>query len=541
MIFKNGDEKLKKRITLSENDVFWELSDITPPKKNDVKKQQMKDTETAVVSSNEKWREALSESIPKREEYNSKLLRSYYPQNSLLQEVDVYSWHSKYTFYERFCVDAHRFYDVENDDAEYVKYFSYMPSYIQMSERQRKWYFYWRTNVRRGIYLPTDSSYVMLLVYEIINLPDLIDAQEGIELLCEIWKNYRKSYTKLDKYMSEWVCDYCLINRLELPYEKISSFIYDAVDLCALKQFYIPAANSDDSYAALLFARANTHKWWKSKYITDQNRRVFEKYVREGFLYTVRRLAASDGRFDGSQGARLVEKKAVRDSFSGALCAYDVKRRIEVSYLDLGNIGGLGFIVTDLVRYSENRVRAHFGIRARLGVQNLTEQQKSAVDEYFDYNLPAMIPQSKIRIAPDYDDHEEVREFSVNFDKAKEIEKTSWQTTDKLTDDLYDELDDEICTAESISEDKDGDKKQDVSVESEMLEFARKGLMYIAQDEYQDFLKLADESYMLPETLAQCVNELCYEILGDVGVEEKDGRYVLISDYEQEIKEWLKL
>ncbi|MBR6682569.1 MAG: TerB N-terminal domain-containing protein, partial [Clostridia bacterium] len=326
MIFKNQDEKLKKRVTMSEKDVFWDVSDITPPKKSVHIGYHDTNTDTTLVVSSDADKRTKTESIPKREEYNSTLLSSYTPKDSLLTEVSVFSWHSEYTFYERFCLDAHKYFNAENDSTECVKYFSYMPSYMQMSTRQKRWYFYWRSKARQGEYLPTDSSYVMLFIYEIINLPDLIDANEGIALLCELWRNYRSSYTKLDKYMSEWVCDYCLINGLKLPYDTISSFIFDAIDLCALKQFYMPISDGDDAYSSLLFFKVNSYKWWKSKYITDDNRSIFEKHIRNGFSFATRLLAESDGRFDGNINNRLEQKKAARDSFSGALCAYHVKR-----------------------------------------------------------------------------------------------------------------------------------------------------------------------------------------------------------------------
>ena len=539
MIFKNQDEKLKKRVTISENDVFWDISDITPAKKSE-RRTNVRDIDngTALIEADNTCTVNRTESIPRSENFFNECVRSYLSKDSLLDSVNVFLWHSKYTFYERFCLDAHKYFSVEAEECEHVKYFSYMPSFIQMSNRQKKWYFYWRSGVRQGEYLPTDSSYVLLFVYEIINLPDLISAQEGIALLCEIWKNYRTSYTKLDKYMSEWVCDYCLINELEMPYEKIKSFISDAVDQCVLKQFYIPVTDGQDAYSSLLFAKMSVYKWWKSKYITDDNRELFEKHIRAGFAYAIRRLALSDGRFDGSTNTRLTQKKTARDSFSGALCAYHVKRRIEVSYTDLCNIGGIGFIITDLVRYCENRVRSHLGIRAKLSVQNLTEEQRRAVDEYFDLNLPAKMHEKKRKKIDEYElPEQETHNFSVNFDRAKEIEEASWQTTDRLIEDLYGEYE--------LTEDKPSQKeeavKEEISIESETLDIARTALRMIAENDHNALSKLADESYMMTETLVECVNELCFELLGDVGVEEKDGRYVLIPDYEQEIRQWLNL
>ena len=46
---------------------------------------------------------------------------------------------------------------------------------------------------------------------------------------------------------------------------------------------------------------------------------------------------------------------------------------------------------------------------------------------------------------------------------------------------------------------------------------------------------------ILANDIAECVNELCFEVLGDIGIEERDGKYVVIPEYEQEIRQWLNL
>ena len=64
-------------------------------------------------------------------------------------------------------------------------------------------------------------------------------------------------------------------------------------------------------------------------------------------------------------------------------------------------------------------------------------------------------------------------------------------------------------------------------------------MICIVNDDVAGFNRIAEECYMLPDTLAECVNELCFEFLGDIGIEEKNGGYAVISDYEQEIRQWL--
>ena len=533
MIFKNNDEKLKKMHTVDDTDRFWDITNITPPiKKQGVYYDKINEQTVLISDDKEGVKGSVSQPISYPENISEKLF-SYKPNSCLIKNINVYSWQRQYSFYERFRLDARKYFNLKHPEVQPVSYFSYMPGYIQMSLKQRKWYFYWRDCVRNKKYPETDSSYILLYVYEIINLPELIPANEGIELLCDIWEKYRKSYTKLDRFMSEWVFDYCIVNQVELPFERIRSF-YDAViETASFKQFYINC-NDDNIYADLLFEKLSSYNWRKSKYLNDQNRELFEKHIRSAFIYSIDRFAKIDGRFDKDNG-RVCLKKIVRDSFSGALCVYNVKKKIEIEYFDLSKETELLFIVTDMVRYCENRVRAHLGIRPKLSTPNLTEQQKNIINEYFDEYLPSLnYSETKKKNDVDYEiTVEPDKPFEVSFEKAREIEKSSWDITDRLIVDDYIE--------EDIPDNSEDSKSEIKSIENETLDVARQALIYVVKNDMISFAKLAEECYMLNETLAECVNELCYEILGDVGIEELDGRYKVISDYEQEIKEWLKL
>ena len=61
----------------------------------------------------------------------------------------------------------------------------------------------------------------------------------------------------------------------------------------------------------------------------------------------------------------------------------------------------------------------------------------------------------------------------------------------------------------------------------------------IAKGDKSGFMKIAEDYFMMEETLAECVNELCYTVIGDIGIEESEnGGYRLIPAYEEEIEEW---
>ena len=171
-------------------------------------------------------------------------------------------------------------------------------------------------------------------------------------------------------------------------------------------------------------------------------------------------------------------------------------------------------------------------------MQNLSPEQKNALDGFFDRELPCIIKEKK-KSEPSYEEEvaEERKPFSVSFDRAKKIEESSWRITDRLVE----ELDDEEYASDIATEtEKEPYEEKAVnSLESETLDVARIALECIAAGDQNGFFKLAEECFMLPDTLAEVVNELCYEIVGDIGIEENAVGYRLISDYEEEIRQWL--
>ena len=103
----------------------------------------------------------------------------------------------------------------EGKKAELVPFMQYYPTYSSMDKQQKEWYFYWRSQVRKGIYLDTDLSYIFVHVYELLSGYGMNNADDGYKQLLELWKNYRKEYPKLDGYLFEWIFDFCQLYNLD--------------------------------------------------------------------------------------------------------------------------------------------------------------------------------------------------------------------------------------------------------------------------------------------------------------------------------------
>ncbi|HRW07958.1 MAG TPA: TerB N-terminal domain-containing protein [Caldilineaceae bacterium] len=95
-----------------------------------------------------------------------------------------------------------------------VPFAQYWPTYDKMSPAQQRWYFYWRSELRMGNFLPTDLSYLFVYTYECINLVGFDSSQAAFERLVSFWQHYRALQPKLDQYLIDWIADFVVIHRL---------------------------------------------------------------------------------------------------------------------------------------------------------------------------------------------------------------------------------------------------------------------------------------------------------------------------------------
>ena len=490
----------------------------------------------------------------------------YEPENSVIKRVSVAKWKTTYRFYERFRPDAERLWDRTSSECAPVSFFSYIPQYNQLSYSQMKWYLYWRSEVRQGRYPRTDYSYILLYIYEILNCPNLVPPETGIGLLVDIWLQYRSRYPRIDSYLAEWVCDYCLINQLPCPSERLAGISGEVVAAAAFKEFYMTPAPGEET-SSLFLSYSSNYDWRTSRYVTKDNINLFSKHIAAAFDKVNREVFSRDG---GQMKSCVTT--VTRDAYAGALCVFDMKRSITVEYLSYTRSPGFRFAVTDVIKYCENRVRMALGIKSRLKVENITDEMRRCVDEYFDENLPAYKNEKKRKTTDaeavnEYDKLYEPVTSDFSLERARGIERDSWSTTDRLTSMLSDETDtpdgepalseETVRPAEPEKSDDSVDEPEkrtepaapETSADSDdefasyiasLDETSIKALRLLAGGDASGVFTAASESGMLADALADRINETAYDIIGDSVIEPDGGGYRLISDYEGDIKRCLK-
>ena len=550
-------------MTDREKDDFWDISKLVPKKEHTLTRfssgQKTAPVTDGVPPSpkNEELRLTLtpSERTYTEEEYTP-------ADNPFIERVRIRHFSDRYDFYDSFRRAATLYFDVPGTRCDFVPFYSYMPQYSQMTKEQKAYYFYWRDEVRHGRYIRSDYSYLYLYVYEIINLPDRISPKEGLELLCTLWREYRRALPRIDRYFSVWIQDYCLVYRLSPPAKKLSDFIYDVIPASTFREFYLSdLPTACESGVSTLVACLSDYDWHTARFATGESARGYRRHMEGALGYLMRHVFSVSRHLLASGRASVI----VRDAFPSSLCTHSVKCRLEITYYPLSEAHGIREGVTAAVKYIENRLRAALGVKSRLSVKGLPDDYRAVVDFYFDTLFHDATKKKREENIPAYERQYDAPREELSFGGADKIESESWAVTRRLVSEA-EEAEEQILPSAITGEETPaaGIRREDVftvhaakaSVADEiapvrMPEIATKTEVCASQELALAVLSalldgdggraaaLAKAAGVPLDSVVEGINEQALERIGDTVIEPSDGGYATVDDYREEIKEWL--
>lgn len=540
-------------------DDFWDLSKLVPKKKPNLSPFSTKSSvsEVTVDAGND---DGKGDSIPSEErkldfsayktasDDNKNGERSYAPASSrLIKRVTIKPSHDRFDFYDTFRKAALIYFDYKCARCEFVPFYSYKPQYAQMTSEQKKYYFYWRDELRRKRYLQTDYSYIYLYAYEILNLPEKIGKEEGLRLLLEVWLAYRADLPRLDINFAAWVQDYCLVYELECPFEDIKDFLFDLINVSVFKEFYLSDVDRGGNASAAMLAYLSDYDWRRGKYAGGDNAQIYRMHV-EAAMQRVFALILSDEKIANGE-----TNKITRTAFPGSLCTHTVKCILEIEYSSISSSPELRKNVTSALKYVENKLRAILGVKSRLAIKELPDSFRRVIDKYFESEFEKMKRERERAAMPEYERLYDAPETLVSFEDAVVIERASWKMTARLVEGIED-YEQSTIAEEPYSEKADFSapnpeniannvgSSDEESCDTYGLDGAEvKFLLAVSEGDAAGALRIANESKKMPETLVERINEAFADNFGDVILEESDtGGYKVIDDYTEEISEWLQ-
>ena len=380
-----------------QKDDFWDLESLLPARKQASSAPSARDTDTVEIRQNAPtlkgaaFTDTLFTEHPvplysaKKSEARQ-VLYAYQPQNTLLHEVRVYPW-SQYDYYEQFARQARLLQDKVGKECPEVDFFSYAPQYTQMSAAQMAYYLWWRQNFRAGKCLPAAHSYQLLYLYEIINLGEHIPPQKGQEEMLRLWLGYRHSNPRLDALLREWLVDYSLLYRLPAP-ELPTALYRDLLAQAKLKEFFVPLGtqteNPEDALTSAVLLFCNNYDYTKSRFFDEESAAEYHCVLRGATEVALRFLRERDGALlTGKSGVSTV----VRETFTGAICSWQIRKRIEVDYTSFSRTHELRYLMSDVLKYAENALRARRGIKSRLSIYAVDTALRERLDDPLRCNL----------------------------------------------------------------------------------------------------------------------------------------------------------
>ncbi len=522
----------------NEKDDFWDIQKLIPrTEKPRYTKRTVPDVSAVEIISNapETKNSESRLTFPQAVKANAPAhtpIDTYTPTSPLINSVKIYKWNNNYNYYEDFKNDAVRLLSASAPPCPHKQFFSYVPQYVQLDREQLSWYLYFRDCVRHGSFPDTDHSYITLLIYEIINLGELIDVKEGQKMLCELHKNYRHSFSRLDRYLGEWICDYSLIHHLPPPLNFLTE---ELAESSSLKEFYVYFEGSDaaDSYARLLIKFCSAYDYTKSKFAVGENLEIYDKHILSALSRAIGVCSDKNGLLSK---AGLESNMITRDAYTGALCASEVKRRLEIEFCSFSRSHELRFLVADIIKYSENKIRAYLGIKSKLSVFGLPKNIKDALDAYFAENLQSIRRKQAAtdRTAEEYEKLYDAPKTDLSFENAEKIEEYSWNTTGLLID-AFDGEDDSF----EFSDEPKVEQSNIISELSHIEEMKNRlgekydFIIYALNEDFKNQRSLASKLSLMTDALADGINDLAADILGDIILEENDGGYTIIKDYRE--------
>lgn len=482
-----------------------------------------------------------------KESFEKTVVADYSPKDSLITHVRVTLCPSSFNYYERFRRNALKSHSMKGSQCPHVPYFSYIPQYAQLSPAQARYYLWFRDCARAGKFLEADFSYVLLYIYEIINLPDLIPAEEALKQLLAIWLSYRERFLQLDKYMAEWVCDFCLINQLELPSE-LDGILPAVIIRASLKEFYVSAmmkrcgvspadiAADPAALAKILIDTVSDYDYRSSKYATAYPKE-FEQYVTAAIAYAVKRMTADK---DLPIESSFKPSKLSREAFCGSLCSMNAKKRIDVEFTSFARSYPLRRQITSMVKYAENKVRGLLKLKSRLSCTDIEPRYKSYIDEYFAPVAASRAASEKAALMPEYEKQYDAPDMPFTADVAAEIERSSWDVTSRLVEDIdgYDlppadfGVESDEADAPALDEEQSGFETDSSALSCELAE-----ALSAAKD--GNFSLFCREKKLFADDVAGRINDFAAENLGDIVLEHDGTDYRVIEDYLGDIEEWI--
>lgn len=412
--------------------------------------------------------------------------------------------------------------------ADFCPFMCYWPTYDSMTEQQRRWYFYWRGEVREGRYPDTDLSYIFVHIYELINNIGVLNAADGYEQLQRLWHSYRGRHPKLDRYLTDWIFDYVLFHKCSIdPFQ----FLRESVELGApindpdlVLPLYVESG-LEDLPVSLLESYTN-YRIQTSRFYIAGNQELIQEFCSKSLARVNAFMKTEEGVgiFDIFKPNLVPAQK--RSPFRSAVHEFRGDLITIPAKIPYSQHGPLRDFLTSVIKYTENKLREKKSFGGRLTGIELPKDFQNIIDQLIAESISSIrppLPKPVVRI---------------DFGKVSRLEKESDEVRELLLQAISPEPSLSIASPES-HEYETGTSGSQIDQEplksgvgsqsstptnvwakfmSLLSDFQVETLMAIIQgsDVVDKITEIAARNLLMPELLIDMINELALDTTGDI-------------------------
>lgn len=547
-----------------ENDKFWSLDSMLPQKKskaptnsvkkpNDVSAVEIEIAEKPPLSGKyppikgAKHGEPLnfSEWLKARDKFRSdenssmrRVILSYKPSSPLIKSVEVSVQKGVMPVTERFVADGKRLIMQECEFKGNVPCDSVYPQYATLSDSQLACYIGFRTAARNGSFFAVDKAYIYLYLYELINIKEPFTPTQRAEQMAALLCGMPSLDDKTFSDVCNWLADTCLVYGIEAPRCVFGDIHPRILRLARLREFFVkPESLEADLFELTVYGGGYDYRTSK---LYKENKQYYDKYIPLAVSHTLKEMSKKDNRLTVSEDDLCT---VTRDSFFGAYRTVGARYVIKLECIRITRTEDEKRIVSDVVKYTENCLRARLGIKQRLTVGYLHLEQKAIIKDYVSSVARDVIPPKRTVAGaiqtpdvPEYEKLYEPKSEGFSIENAALIEQRSWGVTEKLVT-AFEDVDGELSEVTgAIEEQTDtAEVKQDTSESSDEVLYA--GVRLLLSGDNVGFNAHALKSGTLPDALADAINSALYEKIGDIAVEREEDGYRIAEWYIDDVRE----
>ncbi|MCL4732905.1 TerB N-terminal domain-containing protein [Patescibacteria group bacterium] len=300
---------------------------------------------------------------------------------------------------------------------EHVPFMQYWPTYDSMSDAQQRWYFYWRTQLRQGVALPSDTSYLFVYIYEVLNLVGFSSPEAAFKHLIKFWKHYRVLQPKLDNYLIDWLADFVVVYKLPTtPLKWYGAALQEGAfggDIDLSVEAWLETGGDFQKLPSNLLYKLASYMPTRSKFFkTHGDEHHLEDAYRQGLQAIEQSLRGAGNSlfkiYRPSQ-TRVIQ----REPFASAL--HGLPRQT----ITLGRVHpwlsreDLSTTLASIIKYSENIKRDQSGFSSKLRGIELPEEWQKVLDSTFVIAEPR-------------------REITIDMDKVAQLQQESEEVRERL-------------------------------------------------------------------------------------------------------------